>query len=73
MIQQSTICHPDEQCGVRLRRVGPLSLVNLEAGFCQRQYCVFEIDLGGRYGGRAERRTKISLTKGIVAIFWSSI
>lgn len=26
--------------------------------------------LKGRYGGRAERRMKISLTKGIVAIFF---
>ncbi len=45
-IQWSTICHPDEQCGVRLRRVGPLSLGLLEAGFCQQQSCIIVTDLG---------------------------
>jgi hypothetical protein len=34
---------------------------------------VLKTDLEGRYGGRAERRMKISLTKGIVAMLWSSL
>ena len=38
-----------------------------EAGFCQQQDGLVDKKLDGRYGGRAERRMKISLRNGMVA------
>jgi hypothetical protein len=40
-----------------------------EAGFCQQQVVLVYEMLDGPYGGRAERRMKISLRNGIVASF----
>ena len=43
-----------------------------EAGFCQQQSVLVDGKLEGRYGGRAERRMKISLRNGMVAGFGCS-
>jgi len=43
-----------------------------EAGFCQQQNVWVYEKLDGRYGGRAERRMKISLRNGMVAGFGCS-
>ena len=43
-----------------------------EAGFCQQQNVLVYEKLDGRYGGRAERRMKISLRNGMVTGFGCS-
>ena len=43
----STIYHPDEQCGVRLRRESPQVGAKGEAGCCQQQSVICEIGRGG--------------------------
>lgn len=66
----STIYHPDEQCGVRLRRESPRVGAKGEAGCCQQQAVMYEIGRGGCYGGRAERGMKKFLNQGILAMGW---
>ena len=46
----------------------PTSGAKGEAGCCQQQSVMYEIERGGCYGGRAERGMKKFLNQGILAM-----